>query len=78
MGAEEFRVVLAAIVPFLVFFLKQTTLSQQMEKLEKLIDLFHIYRAIEGPRGENLQKSHPKKLGTIRARGLLSQFLSSF
>lgn len=50
MGADEFRVVLTAIVPFLVFFLKQTTLSQQMKKLENLIDLFHIYRSIEGPR----------------------------
>lgn len=49
MGADEFRVLLTAIVPFLIFFLKQTTLSQQMEKLEKLIDLFHIYRSIEGP-----------------------------
>lgn len=69
MGAEEFRVVLSAIVPFLVFFLKQTTLSQQMEKLEKLIDLFHIYRAIEGPRGEKPSKIAPEKVGNDKSAG---------
>ena len=67
MGAEEFRVVLAAIVPFLVFFLKQTTLSQQLEKLEKLIDLFHIYRAIEGPKGEKPSKIASEKVGNDKS-----------
>lgn len=71
MGAEEFRVVLSAIVPFLVFFLKQTTLSQQMEKLEKLIDLFHIYRAIEGPKGVK-----PSKIATEESKANNSAVIS--
>ena len=67
MGAEEFRVVLSAIVPFLVFFLKETTLSQQTEKLEKLIDLFHIYRAIEGLKGEKPSKAASEKVGNDKS-----------
>lgn len=82
MGFNEASVIVPAIVTFLIFFLGQVTLPRQMEKLEKLIDLFHIYRSIESPRRkmtlENLSRKETKTKSAAIAVAISEQLLNVY